>query len=129
MSTRNTIFKCQVCGNIVEHLHVGGGTLSCCNQQMSELEASTADSTTEKHVPFILKTESGYVVKVGETVDHPMMDAHFIQWIELHTSNCVYRRYLSQEDSPQAEFQIGHDVEIICAKEYCNLHGLWKSQL
>lgn len=126
MSSRNTIFKCQVCGNMVDHILVGGGTLSCCNQQMTKLDESTADTSTEKHVPFIVKTESGYLVKVGETVDHPMMDAHSIQWIELHTSDSVYRKYLNPGDAPQADFLIGHDVEITGVKEYCNLHGLWK---
>jgi len=126
MSKRNTIFKCQLCGNMVDLVHVGGGTLVCCGQPMTELDESTADTTTEKHVPFIVRTETGYIVKIGETVDHPMMDAHYIQWIELHTANSVYRQYLQPGDAPQAEFPIGHDVEITGAKEYCNLHGLWK---
>lgn len=127
MSKRNTIFKCQLCGNIVDLVQAGGGTLVCCGQDMTELNESTADTSTEKHVPFIVKTDSGYLVKVGETVDHPMMDAHFIQWIELHTTNSVYRKYLKPGDAPQAEFNIGHKEEITGAKEYCNLHGLWKS--
>ena len=126
MNTRNNIFKCQVCGNIVDLIHVGGGILHCCNQEMTKLEESTADATTEKHVPFLIQTETGYLVKVGETVDHPMMDAHYIQWIELHTSDSVYRKYLSPGDAPQAEFNIGHEHEITGAKEYCNLHGLCK---
>ena len=125
MSKRNTIFKCQLCGNMVDLIHVGGGTLTCCGQAMTEMEENSADATTEKHVPFIEKTDKGYLVKVGETVDHPMMEAHFIQWIELSTSKAVYRKYLSPTDAPQAEFNIG-DEEIIGAREYCNLHGLWK---
>jgi len=125
MSKRNTIFKCQLCGNMVDLIHVGGGTLTCCGQAMTEMEESTADASTEKHVPFIEKTADGYLVKVGETVDHPMMDAHFIQWIELSTTNATYRKYLSPNDAPQAEFKIGNE-EVTGAREYCNLHGLWK---
>ncbi len=126
MSKRNSIYKCQLCGNIVDLVHVGGGTLTCCGQEMTELSESTADASTEKHVPFIIQTETGYLVKVGETVDHPMMDAHFIQWIELHTTDAVYRKYLNPGEAPQAEFTIGHATEVTGAKEYCNLHGLWK---
>ena len=125
MSKRNTIFKCQLCGNMVDLIHVGGGTLTCCGQAMTEMEESTADATTEKHVPFIEKTADGYLVKVGETVDHPMMDAHFIQWIELSTTNATYRKYLAPNDAPQAEFKLGNE-EVTGAREYCNLHGLWK---
>jgi len=112
---------------MVELLHVGGGTLTCCNQAMTELPESTADTSLEKHVPFIDKTADGYLVKVGENQDHPMLDAHYIQWIELHTNKGVYRKFLKAGDAPQAAFNIGHDVEIKGAREFCNLHGLWKS--
>ncbi len=127
MSKRNSIFKCEKCGNIVEVLHYGGGTLVCCNQDMTELNESTADATTEKHVPFIQKTDTGYIVKVGESQDHPMLDAHYIQWIELHTTNGVYREFLKPGDAPHAEFNIGHKEEALSAREYCNVHGLWKA--
>lgn len=126
MSKRNAIYKCEVCGNLVDHVHVGGGTLSCCGQPMTQLDEQTADTSTEKHVPFIQKTDQGYLVKVGETVDHPMMDAHFIQWIELLTNRAVYRTYLTPSDPPQASFCIEKDEQVIGAREYCNLHGLWK---
>jgi len=124
---RNFTYQCQLCGNIVEVLNVGGGTLNCCGQDMNLLEESTADTTTEKHVPFIDKTSNGYLVKVGQNQDHPMMDAHFIQWIELHTKDTEHRVFLKPGDKPEAEFPIGHEHEITGAREYCNLHGLWKS--
>ena len=127
MIKRNSIFQCKLCGNIVELLHVGGGTLSCCGQDMHLLEESSADTTTEKHVPFIEKTTKGYLVKVGQNQDHPMMDAHYIQWIELYTENAEYRVFLKPGDKPEAEFNIGHDEELIGAREFCNLHGLWKT--
>lgn len=127
MSKKNTLFKCQVCGNMVDLVHVGGGTLVCCKQPMTEQVESTADTALEKHVPFIAKTDSGYLVKVGETIDHPMMEAHYIQWIELHTNQAVYRKFLSPGDAPQAEFILGSNEEVTAAREFCNLHGLWKN--
>lgn len=126
---RNSIYQCQVCGNIVELLHLGGGTLNCCGQDMNLLEEHSADTSTEKHVPFIEKISGGYLVKVGQNQDHPMMDAHFIQWIELHTKDSEFRVFLKPGDKPEAEFLIGHDHEITGAREYCNLHGLWKAGL
>jgi superoxide reductase len=89
------------------------------------LEEKTADSSQEKHVPFIKETENGYLVKVGETVDHPMADAHYIQFIELVAGDRVYRKYLNPGDKPEAEFTL-EKTEGVYAREYCNLHGLWK---
>lgn len=90
------------------------------------LEEKTADSSTEKHVPFIIETEKGYLVKVGETVDHPMTDAHWIQFIELTVGDRVYRKYLNPTDKPEASFEVEKGKNVV-AREYCNLHGLWKS--
>lgn len=126
MSTRNAIYKCEICGNMVDHVHVGGGTLSCCGKPMTLQTEMTADTSTEKHVPFIQKTDQGVLVKVGETVDHPMMEAHYIQWIELLTERAVYRKFLTPQDKPQALFLIASDEKVIGAREFCNLHGLWK---
>ena len=123
---KSSTFRCELCGNIVEVLDVGGGTLNCCGQDMKLLEESTADTSTEKHVPFIEKTDLGYKVKVGQNQEHPMMEAHSILWIELHTTDAEYRVYLKPSDKPEAIFPIGHNQEITGAREYCNLHGLWK---
>lgn len=90
------------------------------------IEEKTADSSTEKHVPFIVETEKGYLVKVGETTEHPMTDAHWIQFIELTVGNRVYRKYLTPSDKPEAEFEV-EKAEVVFAREYCNLHGLWKA--
>jgi len=123
---KNSTFKCANCGNIVEVLHVGGGTLVCCGQPMNLLEEATADTSLEKHVPFIEKTATGYLVKVGEKQEHPMADAHYIMWIELDTETATYRKFLKPGDKPEAEFQVGSSEVVIGAKEYCNVHGLWK---
>jgi superoxide reductase len=127
MIKKHFVYKCAICGNMTEVLHAGGGTLSCCGQPMNLLEESNADSTTEKHVPFIGKTDSGYLVKVGEMQDHPMMEAHYILWIELQTDKGSYKKFLNPGDKPQAEFTTAKDEIATGAREYCNLHGLWKS--
>ena len=123
MAERKQIYKCELCGNIVEVLDGNDGTLVCCGQNMTLLEEKTADSSTEKHVPVIEKTESGYKVTVGSTL-HPMLDNHFIEWIELVADGVSYRKYLKPGDSPSAEFCIKADK--VSAREYCNVHGLWK---
>lgn len=128
MAVRRSIYQCQVCGNIIELLHSGGGTIKCCGQEIKLMEETTADTTTEKHVPFIEKTGTGYLVRVGQNQDHPMMEAHYIQWIELHTENGEYREFLKPGDKPEAHFEIGHSSAVTGAREFCNLHGLWKGK-
>lgn len=126
MSVKNTkeVYKCSVCGNIVEVLHVGGGTLVCCGKPMELLEEKTADASTEKHVPVIEKTADGVLVKVG-SVPHPMLPEHYIEWIELIVDGASYRKFLKPGDKPEAFFAVqGDDLQ---AREYCNVHGLWKS--
>ncbi len=127
MLKRNSIYRCAVCGNIIEVQHVGGGTLTCCDQPMDFLEGSRADATLEKHVPFVQKTDNGYLVKIGEVQEHPMLDAHFIVWIELNTTKGTFRKYLKAGDKPEAVFTLNGDEEVLGAREYCNLHGFWKS--
>ncbi|MDP6670265.1 MAG: desulfoferrodoxin [archaeon] len=119
------VYKCSVCGNIVEALFVGGGELVCCEKPMELQQEKTADSATEKHVPIIEKTEKGVKVKVG-SVPHPMEEAHYIQWIEIVADGKVYRQNLTPGQAPEAEF--GIQAENIVAREYCNVHGLWKSK-
>ncbi|OQY09776.1 MAG: desulfoferrodoxin [Fusobacteriia bacterium 4572_132] len=119
------IYKCELCGNIIEVLHGGGGELVCCGKPMVLQEEKTADSSTEKHVPFIEEIENGYKVKVGENIAHPMTDEHYIEWIELLIDGKAYRKFLNSGDAPEAVFYVekGEKVE---AREYCNLHRLWK---
>jgi superoxide reductase len=125
MTVQKEIYKCNICGNIVEVLHAGAGELVCCGQPMELLKEQTEDPEIgEKHVPIIEKTENGIKVKVG-SVPHPMEDKHYIEWIEIIADGKVYRKFLKPEDAPEAEFEI--KAENIIAREYCNLHGLWKS--
>lgn len=125
MAKRLEIYKCELCGNIVEVLNGGEGELVCCGKAMTLQEEKTADSSTEKHVPFIEEIENGYKVKVGENVLHPMTEKHYIEWIELLIDGKAYREFLKPEGAPEAIFYVekGEKVE---AREYCNLHGLWK---
>jgi len=117
------VYKCNVCGNIVEVVHAAGGKLVCCGQEMKLLKEGETDAATEKHVPVIEKIDGGYKVKVGD-VAHPMEDKHYIEWIELIADSKVYLQFLNPGDVPEAVFMI--DAENVSAREYCNLHGLWK---
>jgi len=118
------VYKCGVCGNMVEVIHVGGGTLACCNQNMNLMTENTVDAAKEKHVPVIEKQEGGFLVKVGG-VAHPMEEKHFIEWVQLLADGKAYRQFLNPGDKPEAFFKI--DGKNVSAREYCNLHGHWKS--
>jgi superoxide reductase len=123
MTKLNQVYECEKCGNMVEMIRAGAGTLVCCGQPMALYEENTVDASREKHVPVVVKTANGYQVKVG-SASHPMEDVHYIEWIELITDGIVYRRHLEPGDLPEAEFCIaGNNVH---ARAFCNLHGLWK---
>ena len=122
MAESKGIYRCNVCGNIVFVANDGGGTLSCCNEDMELLKANSTDAAQEKHVPVIEKTDTGYKVTVG-SVPHPMEDKHYIQWIEHIADGVSYWKFLKPGDAPEAEFCI--QAESVTAREYCNLHGLW----
>ena len=125
MSKIREIYKCNICGNIVEVLHAGVGELVCCGEPMELLKEKTQDSTVEKHVPYIEKTKDGVLVKVGQNQDHPMEEKHYIEWIQIIADGESCRKFLKPGDKPQAQFKIKADK--IQAREYCNIHGLWKS--
>lgn len=118
------IYKCELCGNIVEVLYEGGGDLVCCDEPMKLYKENSVDAAQEKHVPVIEKTANGVKVTVG-SVAHPMEENHYIQWIELIADGKAYRQFLNPGDAPVAEFCI--EAKDISAREYCNLHGLWKA--
>lgn len=126
MTKLKEIYKCSVCGNIVEVLHESYGTLVCCNQPMELLQELTEDNGLEKHVPVVEIDGSNVTVKVGE-VEHPMEEEHFIEWIELVVDGKSYRKFLSPKDTPEAKFIVEKGYKEIYAREYCNLHGLWRS--
>ncbi len=123
MAKKLQIYKCNMCGNIVEVLHGGVGELVCCGKPMELLDEKTADATTEKHVPVIEKIDGGYKVKVG-SVPHPMTEEHFIEWIELLADGKAYRQFLEPGAAPEAIFHI--EGNSVSAREHCNVHGLWK---
>lgn len=124
MTELHQIYKCNVCGNIVEVLHAGAGELVCCGQPMELLKEKTEDEGQEKHVPVIEKTGNGVKVKVG-SVPHPMEAEHYIEFIELIADGGIYRKFLKPGQPPEAEFAVKADS--IQAREFCNVHGLWKS--
>jgi superoxide reductase len=124
MAEKLQVYKCELCGNIVEVLHGGVGELVCCGQPMKLLVENTVDAAKEKHVPVIEKVQGGYKVKVG-AVDHPMDEKHYIEWIELIAGERAYRQFLKPGQAPEAFFAV--EAEQVTAREYCNLHGLWKA--
>jgi superoxide reductase len=126
MTKRTQIYKCEICGNIVEVLHEGAGELVCCGKPMKLIVENTTDAAREKHVPVIEKTADGYKVSVGSVL-HPMIDVHYIEWIELDADGQVFRKYLKPGDTPVAIFNVS--AENVTAREYCNIHGLWKGTL
>jgi len=134
MTKLNQIYKCEICGNIVNILHTGAGELVCCNQPMTLEIEKEKDTGVEKHLPIfekltanICKGGDGVVIKIGET-KHPMEEDHYIEWIEiLTTDNKVGRKFLKPTDQPEAEFHSRSKIKEI--RSYCNIHGLWKITL
>jgi superoxide reductase len=124
MAARLQVYKCDVCGNMIELVHVGGGEIVCCGQPMNTVTENTVDASKEKHVPVIEKTGDGVRVTIG-AVAHPMEEKHFIEWIEVMAGDKAYRQFLKPGDTPEAIFYI--DAWPVTAREYCNLHGLWKA--
>ncbi len=124
MTEKLQIYKCEVCGNIVEMLHAGAGQMVCCGQPMKLFKENTTDAAKEKHVPVIEKTAAGFKVKVG-SVAHPMEETHYIEWIEVIADGKAYRKFLNPGEAPEATFEL--KAEKVTAREYCNLHGLWKA--
>lgn len=121
---RLQVFNCKLCGNIVESVHEGTGELVCCGEPMAKLVENTVDAAKEKHVPVLEKIDGGYRVKVGD-VAHPMVEDHYIEWIELVAGGKAYREFLSPGAAPEATFLV--DASEVTVRAYCNLHGLWKS--
>ena len=124
MAKRLEVYKCEVCGNIVEVLQGEKGELVCCGQPMKLMVENTVDAAKEKHVPVVEKIPGGVKVRVGE-VAHPMEEKHYIQWVEIIADGKAYRQFLNPAEAPEATFNV--EAEQITAREYCNIHGLWKS--
>ena len=118
------IFKCEICGNIIEILHEGKPALVCCGKPMSLYSENTTDAAQEKHVPVVEKADGKITVRVG-SVAHPMMEKHYIEWIELIKGDEVHLQFLNPGDEPVAVFNI--DADEVTVRAYCNLHGLWRA--
>lgn len=124
MTTKKEIYKCEICGNIVEVLHDGVGTLVCCGKPMKLQIEKLKEEGNEKHVPIIEKDEEGVKIKVG-SIPHPMIEEHHIEWIEISTEKGESKKFLKPGDKPEAMFPVKNKVK---SREYCNIHGLWKNQ-
>jgi len=120
------IYKCEICGNIVEMVHGGPGELVCCGAPMIKMEENTVDAAVEKHIPVIEEIDDGIKVKVG-SVAHPMMKKHYIEWIEVQNGPWVNRKHLTPEDKPESEFYVKNNDKLE-VRAYCNIHGLWKKE-
>lgn len=126
MTKVGEVYKCDVCGNVVEVVHAGGGTLVCCDQPMRLMKENTVDASKEKHVPVIEQVPNGIKVSVGSVL-HPMEEKHYIEWIELTVGGRIWRQYLKPGQQPVAVFEGVTGTSGVTAREYCNLHGLWKA--
>ena len=124
MTKKLEIYKCELCGNMVEVVHDGFGELVCCGQSLKQYKENTTDAATEKHVPIIEKAENGFKVIVGSVL-HPSEEKHYMEWIEVIADGKAYREFLKPGDKPEATFCI--NAAEITARAYCNLHGLWRS--
>lgn len=118
------LFKCDICGNIVELINNGGGTLVCCGEEMKEIVLSAEETTYEKHIPVVTKENDVLTVQVGSTI-HPMTEAHYIEWIAVVEGDVVTKKTLHPNDEPTASFEVSSDSYEVYA--YCNLHGFYKA--
>jgi superoxide reductase len=124
MAEKLQVYKCEMCGNIVEVLHGGQGELVCCGKPMVLMEEQTADAAKEKHVPVVEAGDKGITVRVG-SVPHPMEDKHYIEWVQIMSGDHAYRIFLKPGGAPEGTFEVLKGD--IGAREYCNVHGLWRS--
>ena len=122
MTQKREIYKCKICGNIVEVLHNGVGTLVCCGQPMNLMKEKTEEEGNEKHIQIISENEEAVNVKVS-SVEHPMTEEHYIEWIEISTEKGESKKFLTPDDKPEANFPVKD--KNLKTREYCNIHGLW----
>jgi len=121
------LYRCETCGNIISHVKQTAVPVMCCGKKMVEMVPGTSDGAAEKHVPVIKQEGNKVIVEVG-SVEHPMADVHYIEWIILQTERGVQRRNLLPGELPRAEFILADDDKVVAAYEYCNLHGFWKAE-
>ena len=126
MKKEPKFFICKQCGNLVTLIYESGAPLVCCGQEMNELVANTTEAATEKHLPVVTVDGNTITVEIG-SVEHPMTPEHYIQWIYIETDKGLQMKYLTPSDKPKATFELS-DEKLIATYEYCNLHGLWKTE-
>lgn len=124
MAELKEVYKCEICGNIVEILHAGGGRLVCCGEDMHLQDINVFDEAGEKHMPILAKGEGTVIVGIGQ-IEHPMTEDHYIEWIEVHTKDNLLRHVLKVGDKPKAEFDVNYD-DVVMVRSYCNIHGMWQ---
>ena len=127
MMKESKFYICAHCGNLVEVVHSGGVTPSCCGQEMLELIPGSVDASGEKHTPAVSIHDSLVEVNVG-SVNHPMEQVHWIEWVQLNTDKGSYRKHLNPGEAPRVIFQLNNETPLV-VYAYCNLHGLWKTEL
>ena len=125
MKSPVSFYRCEICGNMVGLMKKGGGQLVCCGKPMTELKANTTEASTEKHIPVAARKDGKIFVEVGSVL-HPMTQEHYIEWIAIVSENGTERISLSSSDEPKAVFCDKENAEVYA---YCNLHGLWKSEV
>ncbi|HHZ01545.1 MAG TPA: desulfoferrodoxin FeS4 iron-binding domain-containing protein [Tissierellia bacterium] len=128
MCRKEKFFICETCGNLVELVLEGGGTLVCCGNEMKELIGNVEEASYEKHIPEVKVDGNKVRVQIGSVI-HPMTEEHYIQFIYLVTKLGVQRVCLSPGEDPIAEFVLAEGDEVVAAYEFCNLHGLWKKEM
>ena len=121
-------YICEICGNIIAMVKKSGAPVSCCGQKMKELEPGTTDAAVEKHVPVFEVKDNKVLVTVG-SVEHPMLEEHYIEWIAVQTTAGNQRKVLKPGDKPEVTFVVGPDDHVRNIYAYCNLHGLWKTEV
>lgn len=127
MTEREEIYRCNICGNIVEVLHSGTKNLECCKNPMELLKEKEEGMGVEKHVPVLEESDEGVKVSIG-SIPHPMEEKHCIEWVEIVADGKVYRKVLKPGDAPEAEFKVKpEDISQVVVREYCSIHGLWRS--
>ncbi len=124
MTKRNDIYKCNECGAMHQALHDGAGDPVCCGKPMIRIKDNFIEASEEKHIPVIKKIDEKKIeVSIG-AVEHPMIDEHYIEWIEVRDGIKITKKFLSPGDKPMATFNVFSDNFEVRA--YCNIHGLWK---
>ena len=126
MTKLRELYRCEICGNIVEIVYEGAPALICCGKPMIKLEAKTKDEGREKHVPVIEKADSGIKVKIG-SIEHPMEEKHYIKFIEILLKDRIMRKELEPGQAPETKC-CASKSDVIEAREFCTIHGLWKNE-